>query len=234
MRMKNIETIRLENLRILSNELGGQVRLAERLNKSPSQVSQWLTGAKLPSGKSRAISSESAREIEKVLDLPNNWLDSPSDVVYETVIVESHLIIPQYDVSGAMGNGGLVLDDQPPGIIKSWQVDEQWVHMNVPSNTGLHNLCIVTGFGSSMQPMYNPGDPLLMDRGVVECRSDGVYFFRVGDHGYIKQLQRIPTTSGAIIRAKSMNPSYDPFDITDGMDFHILGKILLAWKGEKV
>lgn len=143
-------------------------------------------------------------------------------------------LIPQYNVAGAMGNGGLVLDEQPPGIIKSWQVDEQWLRMNVPANTGHHNLCIVTGFGSSMQPMFNPGDPLLMDKGAVDCRSDGVYFFRIGENGYIKQLQRIPTANGLVIRAKSMNPNYDPFDITDGMDFHVLGKILLTWRSDRV
>ncbi len=232
--MKPIESIRQENLRTLANDLGGQARLAERIGKSPAQISQWLTGTKMPSGKPRSVSSESAREIEKILDLPNNWMDTPSDAVYETVITGEYKVIPQYDVAGAMGVGGLVLDEQPPGIIKSWQVDEQWLRMNVPTHTGVANLCIVTGFGSSMQPMFNPGDPLLMDKGVTNCRSDGVYFFRVGENGFIKQLQRIPTAEGLVIRAKSKNSDFDPFDITDQMDFHVLGKILLAWKGEKV
>lgn len=232
--MKPIESIRQENLRALSNDLGGQARLAERIGKSPAQISQWLTGTKMPSGKPRSVSSESAREIERILDLPKNWMDTPGDVVYETVVTAEFKSIPQYDAAGAMGNGGLVLDEQPPGIIKSWQVDEQWLRMNVPAHTGVANLCIVTGFGSSMQPMFNPGDPLLMDRGVTECRSDGVYFFRVGDHGWIKQLQRIPTAGGLVIRAKSKNADYDPFDITEGMDFHVLGKILLAWRSDRV
>lgn len=232
--MKPIELIRQENLRTLSNDLGGQARLAERIGKSPAQISQWLTGTKMPSGKPRSVSSESAREIEHILDLPKNWMDTPSDAVYETVVVDSGRSIPQFDAAGAMGNGGLVLDEQPPGVIRSWNVDEQWLRMNVPTNTGLKNLCIVTGFGSSMQPMFNPGDPLLMDKGVVDCRSDGVYFFRIGENGYIKQLQRIPTANGLVIRAKSMNPNYDPFDITGGMDFHVLGRILLTWRSDRV
>ena len=231
--MKPIELVRRDNLRQICNELGGQARLSERIDKSPSQISQWLTASKMASGKPRSISSESAREIEQRLGLDEFWLDSQGDVVYENIQTDI-VRISQYNAAGAMGNGGLVLDEQPPGVIKSWQVDEQWLRMNVPSHTGVTNLCIVTGFGSSMQPMFNPGDPLLMDRGVTECKSDGVYFFRVGDHGWIKQLQRIPTASGIVIRAKSKNPDYDPFEITEGMDFHVLGKILLAWRSDKV
>lgn len=167
---------------------------------------------------------------DKITGAFPGWLDG----VLARTGDDGALRIPQYDVAGAMGNGGLVLDEKPPGIIKGWKVDEQWLRMNVPAHTGIGNLCIVTGFGSSMQPMFNPGDPLLMDRGVMDCTSDGVYFFRIGDHGYIKQLQRIPTTQGTLIRAKSLNPTYDPFEISQGMDFHVLGKILMAWKSEKV
>lgn len=144
------------------------------------------------------------------------------------------LVIPQYAAGGAMGNGGLVLEERQPGLIKSWHVDHEWLRLNVRHYTGIGNLCIVTGFGPSMQPKYNPGDPLLLDRGVTAVESDGVYFFRVGKHGFIKQLQRIPTERGLVIRAKSANKDYDPFDISDGMDFEVFGKVLTVWKSEQV
>lgn len=140
--------------------------------------------------------------------------------------------IPQYDTFGAMGPG-FTLEDHPPGLIKSWSVDRQWLRLNVPVYTREQNLCIVTGFGPSMKPRFNPGDPLLCDIGVNSVESDGVYFFRVSGHGFIKQLQRIPTDSGLILRAKSFNKDYDPFDITEKMDFQVFGKILKAWKSEQ-
>lgn len=132
-----------------------------------------------------------------------------------------------------MGNG-LVLEEKQPGVIKSWSVDHEWLRLNVRHHTGINNLCIVTGFGPSMQPKYNPGDPLLLDRGVSTVETEGIFFFRVGKHGYIKQLQRIPTIDGMIVRAKSLNPTYDPFDITSGMDFEVFGKVLTVWKSEQV
>lgn len=142
------------------------------------------------------------------------------------------LKIVQYDTGGAMG-GGLVLEEQPPGHIKAWHVDHEWLRLNVRHHTGVKNLCIVTGFGPSMKPRFNPGDPLLMDRGVTKVDHDGIYFFRVGDQGFIKQLQRIFTENGLVIRVKSFNPDFDPWEIRSGMDFEVFGKILTVWKSEQ-
>ncbi len=222
-----------ERLRLALKQSGCSVQmLADGLGIS------YQAAKKALDGKTRAFTASNNMKAAKLLGVSAEWLATgEGEVKVERTaleILDGYRTIPQYDVAGAMGNGGLVLDEQPPGVIKAWSVDEQWVRRNVPSNSGISNLCIVTGFGSSMQPMFNPGDPLLMDRGVTECASDGVYFFRIGDHGWIKQLQRIPTANGVVIRAKSLNPSYDPFEITEGMDFHILGKILMTWKSEKV
>jgi phage repressor protein C with HTH and peptisase S24 domain len=222
-----------ERLRLALKQSGCSVQmLADGLGIS------YQAAKKALDGKTRAFTASNNMKAAKLLGVSAEWLATGEGEVKveRTVseILDGYRTIPQYDVAGAMGNGGLVLDEQPPGVIKAWSVDEQWVRRNVPSNSGIGNLCIVTGFGSSMQPMFNPGDPLLMDRGITECASDGVYFFRIGDHGWIKQLQRIPTANGVVIRAKSLNPSYDPFEITEGMDFHVLGKILMTWKSEKV
>lgn len=139
--------------------------------------------------------------------------------------------IQQFDTGGAMGHG-VVLRDQP-GVIQSWTVSDLWLQQNVHRITAAKNLCIVTGFGPSMQPLYNPGDPLLVDRGVQRVDVDGIYFFRVGTEGFVKQLQRIPTAAGLVIRAKSYNTLYDPFDISDGMDFEVFGRVVKAWRGEE-
>lgn len=135
--------------------------------------------------------------------------------------------IPQYETGGAMGNG-LVLADQP-GVIHSWHVTPEWVRKNVANCTSVENLCIVTGFGDSMLGMYNPGDPLLVDKGVNTCESDGVYFFRVGDEGFIKRLQRIPGEGVLVI---SENLKYRDWTIKPEMDFQVLAKVVKMWKGD--
>ena len=147
---------------------------------------------------------------------------------------QDDIMIPQYDTGGSMGHG-LVLDGMA-GVIKSWHVDHEWLRVNVRHHTGVKNLCIVTGFGPSMKPTFNPGDPLLLDRGITSFDdADAIYFFRVGDRGYIKTVQRLPTPDGGIIyRAKSKNPDYDPFDMLKGMDFQVFGRVLTIWKSEHV
>lgn len=207
-------------------------------------LKKWFAGGPLPEGDrsyfSQVITGKSdmgekaARRIEQEYNMPPGHLDKMPDETKRGAVQSKSaaLCIPQYDTGGAMGHGFALSDDQP-GLIHSWSVSPDWLRLNVPVHTGLHNLCIVTGFGPSMQPRFNPGDPLLCDRGVTDCKTDGLYFFRVEGHGFIKQLQRVPTTAGVVLRAKSFNPDYESFDITMGMDFQILGRILTVWRSEQ-
>lgn len=137
--------------------------------------------------------------------------------------------IPQFDAGGSMGFG-VTLPDQP-GIIHNWQVNAEWLQKNARAHTGVGNLRIVTGFGDSMRPMYNPGDPLLVDCGVKSVVADGIYFFRVGDEGFIKRLQKIPTATGIIYLATSVNPEYRDFEISPDMDFEVLARVIRVWCG---
>ena len=135
--------------------------------------------------------------------------------------------IHQFDTGGAMG-GGLVLRDQP-GLIRSWQVNEEWMQKNVRNVSAIKNLAIVTGFGDSMRPMFNPGDPLLVDTGVKTVDFESVYFFRVGDEGFVKRLQRIP---GQGILVISENQSYRDWTVTKDMDFEVFARVIKVWRGE--
>lgn len=136
--------------------------------------------------------------------------------------------IRQFDTGGAMG-GGFVLKEQP-GVIQSWVVSQEWAHKNLPYYTTVDNLGIVTGFGDSMLGMFNPGDPILVDRGITKCDVDGVYFFRVDGEGFIKRLQRIP---GEGILVISENTKYRDWTIKPSMDFQVLAKVLTVWRSEQ-
>lgn len=136
------------------------------------------------------------------------------------------LTIEHYDAEGAMGNG-LILRDQS-GVINEWQVSDDWLRLNIKNSTGYQNLKIVTGFGDSMKGMFNSGDPLIIDIGVKSVEFDSVYFFRVGNEGFIKRLQRIP---GIGMRAISENKAYESWDINNNMDFEVFGRVLKLWQG---
>lgn len=149
---------------------------------------------------------------------------------------EPDLVITEYATGGGMDTQGQLLLDDQPGTIKSWRVTKEWLRLNVPSHTGLRNLCIVTGFGPSMRPMFNPGDPLLVDTGVKVVNHEGVYFFRVGEEGFIKLIQRVPEFDGPgfSLRVISKNPDYPPYDISPkNPHFEVLGKVLTVWRSEQ-
>lgn len=220
---------------LIDTEYGGSPKAFEaRTGVKMAQVSQWFTGY-------RALRDKALKRLEECTGKPEGYFEGnrlAANLVAPMAVLNGgpDLTISQYDAAGAMGNAGLILEEKQPGIIKSWRVDQEWLRLNVRHHSGLANLCIVTGFGPSMQPKYNPGDPLLMDRGITTVESEGIFFFRVENHGFIKQLQRIPTEDGLIIRAKSLNKDYDPFDITKKMQphFEVFGKILTVWKSEQV
>ncbi|CAN7476987.1 LexA family transcriptional regulator [Acidovorax sp. LjRoot74] len=146
------------------------------------------------------------------------------------------LVITEFDTGGGMDTTGRLLLDDQPGIIKSWRVSHDWLRLNVPSHTGIRNLCIVTGFGPSMRPMFNPGDPLLVDTGVKTVTHEGVYFFRVGEEGYIKMIQRVPDPhgDGVMLNIISKNPDYPPYPMSPkNPHFEVLGKVLTVWRSEQ-
>lgn len=228
------------------------VELIERLKEATKAAGFSLSGAAVAIGlsaqasqkwKKGQIGDETLKLLAKLTGYSYFWLkegvgpkhgshlDSGLSAIQERIALpnrhDADVNIPQYD-TGGMGGNGLILRDQP-GIIQNWSVSQEWVRANVPYCSSPSNLCIVTGFGDSMPDMYSPGDPVLVDRGVKVCDHDGVFFFRVGDEGFIKRLQRIP---GDGIRVISQNKEYETWTIKPDMDFEVFGKVLKAWKGK--
>jgi phage repressor protein C with HTH and peptisase S24 domain len=186
---------------------------------------RWLSeGGELPpKPKLELLHLSREREDDLAKQEEEGFLLAEADRAYW----DGPIAIPQFDAGGSMG-GGVDLHDQP-GIIQNLRVTREWLDFNVRSCTSPKNLCIVTGFGDSMRPLFNPGDPLLLDRGVVSVEIDAVYFFRIGKEGFIKRLQRVP---GNGLVAISENKSYKEWIITAEMDFEVFGRVLKAWRSE--
>lgn len=230
--------IRRVNLKALGHGPGDLVRL---IGKSYQYWRDLMETEK-------SFGEKTARNIEEKLELPRGCLDraegcgrqkEPSKTMQlgQVVVLGSvrdqknrsdELVIPEFDTGGSMGRGLLVRDQ--PGVIRGWTVNQEWIAKNIKSHTGTANLCIVTGFGDSMKGMFNSGDPLVVDRGVTAVEFDAVYFFRVGDEGFIKRLQRIP---GEGLRVLSENQKYETWTIRPDMDFEVFGRVLKAWQGEE-
>lgn len=76
--MKTVEETRHERLLMLRDEYGTVAALAKKLEKSYTQVSQWINrSVSTRNGQPRSINSESAREIEIKTNKPRGWMDQP-------------------------------------------------------------------------------------------------------------------------------------------------------------
>lgn len=248
----DIKKIRVQHLQELLEALGGAASLSKSYDDiNPSYLSQLINGH-------RPFGEKSARKLEKKLELEPYYFDRifDDDINVNKNTIEKYAAfakdddsffltdneklkveqvqnkynlyqtIKQYDASGAMGNGILLREQS--GIIHEWFVSEDWVQKNLKGYSNINNICIITGFGDSMNGLYNSGDPLIMDKGITTVEHDGVYFFRIENEGFIKRLQRIP---GQGIKVISDNKKYDPWFIQDGMDFQVFGKVIKAWQG---
>jgi DNA-binding transcriptional ArsR family regulator len=81
-RMKTIDEVRRQRLAMLRDECDGVGKLAERIGKSQSQVSQWLNAsAHSETGKGRGMSDDICRDIENTLGKPRGWMDTDVDRV---------------------------------------------------------------------------------------------------------------------------------------------------------
>lgn len=75
--MKTIAEIRLDNLRLLIDEIGTQERVAELAETSPVYLSQILNGAAdSKTGKVRQIGDPLARKLESGCGKELGWLDN--------------------------------------------------------------------------------------------------------------------------------------------------------------
>jgi phage repressor protein C with HTH and peptisase S24 domain len=141
------------------------------------------------------------------------------------------IAVPMFEVSASMGLGNPFPDNDT--VVGNLQLTDSWVRQNLPNLSSPKNLSVISAYGDSMTPTFNPGDILLADRGVNEIRIDAVYVFALNHELYIKRIQR--RMDGSIV-IKSDNPLFDPYILQAGdkHDMRVLGRILWAWMGKKL
>ncbi|EDM64881.1 putative transcriptional regulator [Moritella sp. PE36] len=134
---------------------------------------------------------------------------------------------PFYEISASAGVGLLAEVEERPKTISfepHWLRNEIGVYPN--------NVFLMLVDGDSMQPTLKNGSMIMVNRD-VDNLSDGVYVMRHDNNLLVKRLQMLP---GGIIRVKSDNTMYDPWEITksqlDGEELALIGRVV--WTGQKM
>src|SRR5690606_12649597 len=141
------------------------------------------------------------------------------------------IAIPHYDVRAAMGHGQELPSDYIE-TIRHVTVSTEFLRTQGVTYTQANNLCMITGFGESMNKTFCSGDPLIIDKGVTSVVTDGVYLFTLSGALFVKRLQILPNG----IRVISDNDAYPPYDITgtDLKNLVIHARVLLAWRSQRL
>ena len=112
------------------------------------------------------------------------------------------------------------------GQVDSIYFYEAWLPQNYRVN--LDDLFALPFAGESMVPTLTPRDLLLVDGGEAARKPrDGIYVVRLDGQLLVKRLQRFP---GRRLKISSDNAAYETYmiEVDRGMDFVILGRVLLA------
>lgn len=112
-------------------------------------------------------------------------------------------------------------------------VSSRWLSHYCNTYSAIDNLALLNAVDDSMQESFKVGDTLLIDKGVTELTSDGIYLFKLESETFIKRLQRLP---GGSVRVISDNNRYESFEITSKMREKLIvtARILLVWNARKM
>jgi phage repressor protein C with HTH and peptisase S24 domain len=140
----------------------------------------------------------------------------------------SEILIPQYDIRAAMGDGQVPADYNE--AIRNLVVREDLLREKGVSYTSNSALAMVTGWGQSMEGTIEDKDPVIVDRGVTEYIGEGVYLLIWHGELFIKRIQRQDEDHLWLI---SDNKNYAKQSARLD-DVTIKAKVLMVWNARKV
>lgn len=146
------------------------------------------------------------------------------------VVPDGFMVMPRLAATASMGKG-IYADDRHNAVVEQVIISITWIHQHLSTFSGTKNLHIITGKGDSMSDTFEDGDTLIVDAGVQEMLSDGIYVFNLDDEIYVKRLQRHPKGKIAMI---SDNPRYKSIMLDSRSDLRIIGKIVGTWQFRKL
>ncbi|MDL2200848.1 S24 family peptidase [Halopseudomonas aestusnigri] len=214
---------------------------AEQYDLDASYLSQILNGH-------RGMGEKAARTMEIKIGLPEGTFLHPSvegvsgehgdNQGQESNVIaadftkkplrEGEMRITQYDLRAAMGSGQLPADYLD--VLREITIHRSFFESAGVSYTSASQLAVVTGWGQSMEPTINHGDPIFIDCGVTDFVSDGVYLLTWDNLAYIKRVQKVSKTELKII---SDNRNHDPF-VVNAEDVIFHARAIMVWNGKKL
>lgn len=140
---------------------------------------------------------------------------------------QEEILIPQYDVRGAMGHGQVPADYNE--AVRNLVVREEILREKGVTYTSPTALAMITGWGQSMEGTINDKDLVIVDRGINDFIGEGIYVVTWHQELYIKRIMRLDEDHYRLI---SDNQHYENQTARiDDVTIH--AKVLLIWNAKK-
>ncbi len=197
---------------------------AKRCGISQTAMRSYINGS-LPS-------IDKAQKIAETAHVSLLWLITNQGTADTSSIDEqkdTYIAVPVMKTRASAGGGAVAIDEGQDGWVK---FDRAWLHNTWHLNPS--DLFTIPSIGESMEPTIKAGEYLLASRSEQHLKlADGIYIIRLEGNILVKRIQVLP---GRKIIISSDNPAYKPYEIKldDGVDFDILGKVVLVHGVRKV
>lgn len=209
----------------------GEAEVARPAKSLPAKSSAELVRDMLAKH-GKGLSEDARKQIVKAVEVVSAEPDAPSNVISHDFsglrARPEEILIPQYDVRGAMGHGQVPADYNE--AIRNLVIREDVLREKGVTYTSPEALAMITGWGQSMEGTINDKDPVIVDRGVTEFIGEGVYVLTWHGLLYIKRVQQKDADHFWLI---SDNPNNKDLEARiDDVTIH--AKVLLVWNARKV
>lgn len=148
----------------------------------------------------------------------------PANLTFNNIV-----FVPHIDLKVSAGYGSII--DEINMTQDFMAFAKTWLFSNV--SAPLDAMVLFTVNGDSMDnpaSQIKDGGLVLVDKSINDFKNDGIYVVSIDGALFVKRLQILP---GRMLRVKSDNPSYDPFDVSmDNDSVKIIGKVV--WAGAKI
>lgn len=230
-----IDEIRRHNLAALVREYGSVVALAAAIERSESQVSQWLNASiNSGTGKPRGMRSDSCRHIEKMVGKPIGWMDTRHDEARTEVVVAAedapppgYIRLEHLPYQPSMGRGRAQVAEH---VVQYLDVLESFVRQKV-GTVNPDRIKILTGVGTSMMPRIKDQDIVFVDIHHRWIDSPGYYVIDVGGLLLLKKAM-ILSNGTLILRSENIDeyPDEERYDLRIAAEtITVCGKVLAWW-----
>lgn len=211
----------LKRLAYVINKAGGNEKAAQIMNKSVKSVERYKSGAEPTFEAIAALAYSTGISLDWLVGQDEEGFNDKDQDPFE--IKKSFTPIPMVNIPASAGGGSLVLKEEQAGIIA---FQEKYLRSTWFVNP--EELFCMPVTGESMEPTIHSGEFLLVSKAEQHIKpSDGIFVVRLEENIMVKRLQPLP---GSKMKISSDNKAYEPFviELNDGVDFAILGKVLLV------